>query len=283
MVVGYVVLKVVHGYAVAHGVEDEGGYAGAQKDEPGAVFGQVAEVFFQVVFLLFGWGDALAGPRKGEQEKAYGDAADDDHGELVGGGQGYGAGKEIDHGLKQGYDQQTAAKGEDHAVGGEAGALVAVGGHYAEQTGVGYVNGGVGHHHKGVGDVGVNDFALQVELGCGEEEYAYEGEGSGYPQQVGAKFAPAGVGAVANDAHKGVVGGVPNAGDQKHGAGGCGGYAKYVGVKNGEVKGEDFPEHGGGGVAESVSDFFFEADFLGLHHFQALFRRWYISMRARVL
>ena len=168
------------------------------------------------------------------------------------------AGKSVDHRHEQQQGHETADVGKEHAVGGEHVSLLRVGTHHAQQRGIGHVDGRVDHHHQRIGDVGIDDLAREAEVGCDEGEEADQAEGNGQIEQVGTEFTPTAVRAVGHDAHDGVEGGIPDTGDQEHGAHHGSGETKNVGIEDHQVRAEEFPEHGRGHIAKTVTDLFFK-------------------------
>ena len=87
-------------------------------------------------------------------------------------------------------------------------------------------------------------------------------KGNRGPQQPGTKLAPAGVGAVGDDAHDGIEGGGDEADDEKERAGLGGSQAEGVDVIA-ELQGEHrLEDEVGGHVAEAVAKLLFEGKFL---------------------
>ena len=241
----------------AHGVEEVEAERGSVEKPPGFVGQQRLEVFAE-------WGRAdggelLAGEVEAQEEEDKAAGCYHYHGKLPAALERHAhrGGEELAEGIPGEEGYEGASVGEEHAEGWEDGLFLRVVGHDSEHGSIGDVDAGVDGHHEDVGDVGPYEFGCIAPVRGGEQEYAADWEGGGHPQQVGAVFAPAGLGAVGDDAHHGVRDGVPDAGDEQEHTGVYKTYAEYVGIEKREVVAEDFPEHGRGHVTEAVAYFFF--------------------------
>ena len=192
-----------------------------------------------------------------DQEEEQADRRDHEHRVLPAGRRSISA-ERLAKGLPAEERDETATVGEEHAVGAEHRLGVRIVSHHAQHRPIRDVDAGIDRHHQDVGHVGPDQLHRRGGIRRGEEQDAAQGEGHRHQQQVGTVFAPAGAGAVRQDAHHRVADGVPDAGHDQQQGHLVQPQAKDIAVKERQVIGEYLPEHRGRHVPEAVTHLFRE-------------------------
>ena len=156
------------------------------------------------------------------------------------------------------HRREHAARRRQHKAPGLKGdTLRRVTGDHAAQRAVRNVDHGIEQGQQGVGNGGVNHFAVEAEVRRGVGQHADDAERDGTKQNPRTELAPAAAGAVGNQPHARVGDRIQRAGQQEHGADKPGGNAENIGIEKHHVQHDVIKNDVAGGVSHAVANLLF--------------------------
>ncbi len=213
-------------------------------------------------------GDALARGAEGDEEAGNGEEGEEADREGPSAA-GIAVAEMADEGEGEALDDKLRHAAGDEADGVEAGALADVGREHAAQRRIGGVVERIDGEQQHIGDGGIESHGAGIaDARMGECQDVEQAEGQGRPQQPRAVLAPAGAGAVGNDAHQGVDKGGEERGDEQHQSGNGTIESEDIGVELQLIDHHHLKSQVGTHVTKRIAYLLAELDFGVVHRMQ---------------
>lgn len=161
--------------------------------------------------------------------------------------------------------EHAARRRQHKAPGLQGDALCRVVSDHPAKRAVRDIDHGIEQGQQGIGDGGVDHFAVQAEVWRGVGQHADQAKRDGTEQDPRTELTPAAAGAVGNQPHAGVGDGIQRTGQQEHGADEPGGDTEDIGIEKHHVQHNVIENDVTCGVTHAVTNFLFDRQNFAFH------------------